>query len=129
MSKQIVAFNQCVKVYIDKYTYILNTDDGRYLFGAWAQYADKELVFKNKLKLHKGKLNKEYVLCFGIRCYINCEIISEINMKEDYGCDICGARKDYDEEIIWITSTYGVCEDCYNKLTNEDKDKIRNDFE
>lgn len=46
-----------------------------------------------------------------------------------YGCDICGARKDYDEEIIWITSTYGVCEGCYNRLTNEDKDKIRNDFE
>ena len=46
-----------------------------------------------------------------------------------YGCDMCGERKDYDKEIIWITSTYGVCEDCYNKLTNEDKDKIRNDFE
>lgn len=51
------------------------------------------------------------------------------NMVEDYGCDICGARKDYDEEIIWITSTYGVCEDCFNKLTNDDLDKIRNDFE
>lgn len=46
-----------------------------------------------------------------------------------YGCDICGARKDYDEEIIWITSTYGVCEECYNTLTNEEKDKIRNDYE
>ena len=46
-----------------------------------------------------------------------------------YGCDMCGARKDYDEEIIWITSTYGVCEGCYNRLTNEDKDKIRNDYE
>ena len=51
------------------------------------------------------------------------------SLDNTYGCDICGARKDYDEEIIWITSTYGVCEECYNTLTNEDKDKIRNDYE
>ena len=53
----------------------------------------------------------------------------ELDDANTYGCDICGARKDYDEEIIWITSTYGVCEECYNTLTNEDKDKIRNDYE
>jgi ribosome-binding protein aMBF1 (putative translation factor) len=46
-----------------------------------------------------------------------------------YGCDICGERKDWDNEIIWITSSYGVCEKCYNALTNEDKDKIRKDYE
>lgn len=53
----------------------------------------------------------------------------ELDDADTYGCDICGTRKDFDEEIIWITSTYGVCEECYNKLTNEDKDKIRNDYE
>lgn len=51
------------------------------------------------------------------------------NLDNTYGCDICGARKDYDKEIIWITSSYGVCEKCYNTLTNEDKDKIRKDYE
>lgn len=51
------------------------------------------------------------------------------NLDNTYGCDICGARKDYDEEIIWLTSTYGVCEDCFNKLTNEDLDRIRVDYE
>ena len=53
----------------------------------------------------------------------------ELDDANTYGCDICGTRKDFDEEIIWITSTYGVCEECYNTLTNEDKDKIRNDYE
>lgn len=77
MSKQIAAFNQCIKVYIDEDTYIKNVDDGHYLFGAWAQYADKELVPKRKLKLHKGKCDKEYVLCFGVRCYIDRQIIKE----------------------------------------------------
>lgn len=51
------------------------------------------------------------------------------DIEETYGCDICGERKDYDEEIIWLTSTYGVCEDCFNKLTNEDLDNIRQDYE
>lgn len=46
-----------------------------------------------------------------------------------YGCDICGARKDFGKEIVWITSSYGVCEECYNTLTNEDLDKIRKDYE
>ena len=50
-------------------------------------------------------------------------------MDNTYGCDICGKRKDWDNEIIWITSTYGVCEDCFNKLTNEDLDNIRQDYE
>lgn len=50
-------------------------------------------------------------------------------MDNTYGCDICGDRKDWDKEIIWITSSYGVCEGCYNRLTNEDLDNIRQDYE
>ena len=50
-------------------------------------------------------------------------------MDNTYGCDICGERKDWDKEIIWITSTYGVCEECYNKLTNEVLDNIRQDYD
>lgn len=51
-------------------------------------------------------------------------------MKDNtYGCDICGERKDWDKEIIWITSSYGVCESCYEKLTEEELEKIREKFE
>ena len=46
-----------------------------------------------------------------------------------YGCDICGERKDINEEIIWVTSSYGVCKKCYQKLTEEEKEKIRKDYE
>jgi hypothetical protein len=87
--------------------------------GPNAQY-DKPLDDKNnKLLLFKKKVDAESY----IKEYL------EVDIKEDYGCDICGVRKDYDEEIIWLTSTYGVCEDCFNKLTNEDLDRIRNDYE
>ena len=40
---------------------------------------------------------------------------------ETYGCDVCSERKNWDNEIIWLTSTYGVCEKCYDALP---KDKI-----
>jgi len=58
-------------------------------------------------------------------------VVAEEVCKNDntYGCDICGEHKDYDEGIIWITSTYGVCEGCFNRLTNEDLDNIRQDYE
>ena len=46
-----------------------------------------------------------------------------------YGCDKCGERKDGDKEIIWITSSYGICEECYKKLTEEEKEKIREKYE
>lgn len=47
----------------------------------------------------------------------------------DYGCDICYERKDFDNNIIWITSSYGLCEDCYSKLTNEEIEEIRIKYE
>ena len=36
--------------------------------------------------------------------------------KYVYGCDICGAEKDWDEEIAWISSSFGVCQECYEKI-------------
>ena len=51
-------------------------------------------------------------------------------MKENtYGCDICGERKDFSEEIIWITSSYGVCKKCYQSLSEEELEQIREKFE
>lgn len=40
-------------------------------------------------------------------------------MDNTYGCDVCATRKDWDKEIHWITSSYGVCDECYDKLTEE----------
>jgi hypothetical protein len=51
------------------------------------------------------------------------------NMDNTYGCDICGDRKDWDYGIVWITSSYGVCYECYKKLSREDIEKIRKEYE
>ena len=41
------------------------------------------------------------------------------SVEEDfYGCDVCGLRFPWDD-INWLTSSYGVCEHCYAKLTPE----------
>ena len=50
-------------------------------------------------------------------------------MKYIYSCDICYTMKDWDNEIIWITSSYGVCEKCYNELTKEQLEEIREKYE
>lgn len=46
-----------------------------------------------------------------------------------YGCDICGERKDWDYGIVWITSSYGVCYECYEKLSREDIEYLRKKYE
>jgi predicted SprT family Zn-dependent metalloprotease len=46
-----------------------------------------------------------------------------------YGCDICGERKDWDKEIIWVTSSYGICKKCYQKLTEEELEILRKEYE
>ena len=40
-------------------------------------------------------------------------------MDNTYGCDICGDRKDWDYGIVWITSSYGVCYECYKNLVEK----------
>lgn len=46
-----------------------------------------------------------------------------------YGCDICGKRADWDSEIEWITSSYGVCRECYNKLTDAELEDMRRRYD
>ena len=53
----------------------------------------------------------------------------KISTNNTYGCDICGNRKDWDYGIVWITSSYGVCYECYNKLSREDLERIRKEYE
>lgn len=49
-------------------------------------------------------------------------------MGLDYGCDLCGDRKSYNE-IIWLTSSYGLCEECESTLTTEEKERLQNEYE
>ena len=41
--------------------------------------------------------------------------------KYVYHCDICGEEKDWDTEIHWLTPAYGLCDKCYQSLTEEEK--------
>lgn len=36
-----------------------------------------------------------------------------------YHCQKCGNPKDGDSKIVWLTSSYGVCFDCYFKHEHE----------
>ena len=42
----------------------------------------------------------------------------------DYGCDICGDRFDWENEIIWLNSGYGVCPKCYDTLSETEKERL-----
>lgn len=45
------------------------------------------------------------------------------NIELSYGCDICCGRYIFDN-INWITSSFGVCDNCYNKLNKKDKERL-----
>ena len=42
---------------------------------------------------------------------------------DDYGCDICGIRKPWNE-IVWLTARIGLCPECREKMPQVDADKI-----
>ena len=52
-------------------------------------------------------------------------------MNEDntYGCDICGESFDWDDGIVWLTSSFGVCDECYSRLSQEEKERIYEEYE
>ena len=45
-----------------------------------------------------------------------------------YSCDDCGDRHFW-EDIIWITSSYGLCETCRDKLSDEEVEKLEEKYE
>lgn len=49
--------------------------------------------------------------------------------EKTYHCDICGDPKDWDNEIIWITSSFGICDICYDKLNSDELERIRTEHE
>lgn len=59
----------------------------------------------------------EYQMCFSL------------TKESTYGCDMCGERKKFEEEIIWITSSYGVCKKCYQSLNEEELEILRKEYE
>jgi hypothetical protein len=49
--------------------------------------------------------------------------------KYQYCCQKCGKIKDWDAEIVWITSSYGVCQDCYDSMSEDEIERIRVEYE
>lgn len=45
-----------------------------------------------------------------------------------YCCDECDETFNFND-VIWLTSSYGLCLECYNKLSEEEKKEIRNKYE
>lgn len=60
---------------------------------------------------------------------ILCNVVSYSYSGYIYHCDECGAEKDWDYEINWLTSSYGLCDECYNKLTEEEKEELIEKYE
>lgn len=54
--------------------------------------------------------------------------MAEMNDKT-YSCNGCGQRLDFDRDVIWVTSSYGLCEKCYDKLSEAELEKIREEYE
>lgn len=46
-----------------------------------------------------------------------------------YGCDICSEAKLWDKEIVWLTSSYGLCQNCYDSLTEREREALRDFYE
>lgn len=46
-------------------------------------------------------------------------------------CNICGCPTEWDDNnnTFWLTSSFGVCSKCYNELTEEKKEEIRQEYE
>lgn len=46
-----------------------------------------------------------------------------------YGCDLCGERRDFHQGINWLTSSFGICDQCYEKLSEEEQERLRAEHE
>ena len=46
-----------------------------------------------------------------------------------YHCDICSSEKNWDTDIHWLTSSYGICDECYQSLSEEERDKLAKKYE
>lgn len=96
--------------------------DSEYLGENWNSFEEWKEHCKKRLEVEK-----ELIEINGYSYFIfDNDMIENLNT---YGCDMCGERKDFDKEIIWVTSSYGVCEKCYKKLTEEEIEKIRGKYE
>lgn len=42
---------------------------------------------------------------------------------------MCGDRFDWDTEIIWVTSSFGLCERCHDKLSQEELEEYQREYE
>lgn len=59
--------------------------------------------------------------------YDVCDYIASFIDKDTYLCRICGKEKDWESDTIWISSSFGVCSDCYDKIPEEIRERISED--
>jgi hypothetical protein len=113
------------KVKVNGESHYFNIIDGNIIdltgdqFGHEVDYSNMEMSTREYL-LSNENTKERYELLkkrFEFEFYESC-----------YNCDKCGTRHLW-EEINWITSSYGACEDCYSQLSEEEKAQIEIDFE
>ena len=57
------------------------------------------------------------------RCYETDEDVCA-DKPATYHCDVCGEEFDT-EDIIWLSASFGVCKDCYNKMPEDIRKKAK----
>lgn len=70
IEEEIIAFNSCIRVFRSSQTHISEEVGKRYLHNVTATCANNRRKEYRKLLLKTGKMGKEYVVCFGVRCYV-----------------------------------------------------------
>lgn len=51
------------------------------------------------------------------------EMIDQLGEENVHCCSICGKPMEWDDNI-WINSSFGVCQDCYDSIPEEIRENI-----
>ena len=51
------------------------------------------------------------------------ELIAQVGEENVHCCSICGKPMEWDDNI-WINSSFGVCQECYDSIPEEIREKI-----
>ena len=52
----------------------------------------------------------------------------EINGLHNHECEKCGKVDTDGTQTVWLTGTYGVCQECYDKMSNEEIEDIEVEY-
>lgn len=90
-------------------------------YNSWNMVAADRRKFEKRFGRHAEYYPKEIVRITYARAVL---YEREETRALTYGCDLCGERKNWDEEIVWLTSSFGVCGSCYEKLSEKEKERL-----